>query len=152
MNRHRLTLLLLLSACSEDQTEGDTAKADGNDAAMARREECSTGPLFDLDRESLRGRWEEAGVPCTPHCGQDSQRRWQGTGLHVYGASAVPTGACRPEAERCGIDIGLTCCGQPGIGDLWFNYVCSCEDERWACAGSYMGGGTCSPCDAGVSE
>ena len=129
----------------EDADVGDSQIEQAGGGSPAA--ECTTGSLYDEHTLFKQGTGKEAETRCIPHCGQEESKAWFDYGINLYGVASLPSGECAADTPPCSMDVGRTCCGRAGIGNIWTNYLCECAEGRWVCEGTYKGGGACAPCE-----
>ena len=138
-----ILIALTVAGCTSDggigEPDGATSEADDAGSVAAS---CSTGPVYDASTEFPQKRRQDAGVACTPHCGQDEHGAWAlNSGPQLYRIGALPSGACAPGTPPCDLNIGRDCGDRPYA--IWLSFFCECASGSWSCSGSYEGGGAC---------
>ena len=133
--RHLGVLGLLLGLVSSAACGDDDEVYDGP------RSECSTGEPYAPGTELPASPNEPSAPACVPRCGETAR------GPDSFPLmSALPTGSCPYERERCTMAARYTCrCadGSTGIGAV-NGYACRCEGGAWRCVVSSQGASPCS--------
>lgn len=119
---------------------------------------CSTGTpyTFDTAFPALPGNVAEGLPECVRRCGDDSRATTGPYGENTPTTSALPTGSCEHDGERCSMGAvrERVCPDGRKVNCSFTGYECHCEDSTWRC---YKGAPGASACvcdfpDAGSND
>jgi hypothetical protein len=105
------------------------------------RSACSTGPDYP-DDAFFPFVGDDGEYPqCKPRCGSTKRDT----------LSALPSGSCSVDGERCLAWLSFYCGSQSELAARVDGLRCSCENGSWVCVTIRQGGGACRPSgDAGL--
>lgn len=111
--------------------------------------ECSNGPAYDVRNYPPPAPSSEVrGIPeCVPRCGASQKYLNPTFGQPIYSLSALPSGACANDDERCVMTAGSikVCVDETRPCDL-SAFECECTGGAWRCYVTSQGAGACGPC------
>jgi hypothetical protein len=112
------------------------------------RSECSTGPpRTSIPNERALDEPRNGGDPyCVARCGDVSSAHFGASGGPLPTVSALPTGACSEDGERCQMHVIELYSGACCPKDMGYtsHVVCECRAGTWICGP--IGGGSGGVC------